>query len=144
MKARRPSGHFKFDLPKQPRRKRRKGSASNYRIPSEEQQRMRDESYVAFQSPSPKLNEAGIKLRGNVSQCGTIFGGRKLWLRKETKMRNGTTKWTPFPIIVDGRRCPNQATSTVRRDGKNIHRCAEHRIEDAWIEDDPIKEGADA
>lgn len=114
----------------QPPRKR-KGSPNNYKVPQKDKQRQLDRQYLEFQR-EPKLSQLSKDLRIK-PKCDTILGGKRIWLRKE---RPVTREQFKFPIIVDGTRCPNDATSTFRDDGKNIRRCSEHSRDDYWIDTD--------
>lgn len=115
---------------------KRKGSARNYKPPKEARQASRDRAYVSFQS-EPRLNLVTQELHNHVGQCDVIFGGRQMWLKKKVKKQNGTEKTQSFPIIVDGRRCPNDGVLTKCSEGKTNRRCREHRFSDFWIKNDP-------
>lgn len=133
-RSRRRAGNFSFDLPKQSRKKR-KGSASNYKLPVEARQAQKDKAYVAFQV-TPRLNAVTQALHDHKGQCDVIFGGRKLWLKKENPKRPG--KFMSFPIIVDGRRCPNSSIFSMCEHGRTSRRCESHAFSDFWIKVDPL------
>lgn len=135
-KVKRKSGNFAFDVPKQ-KGKRRKGSATSYRIPAEARERQKIEAYIKFQS-SPHLNAVTDALHRDHGQCDVVFGGKRAWLRKEHP--KNPLKTISFPFIIDGRRCPNFAVSSLRRDGKTMRRCREHPSFDIdWIKEDPMR-----
>lgn len=114
-----------------PKQKKRKGSATSYKVPKAAKQAAKDKAYIEFQA-TPRKNKvtADLEIR---QICDTILGGRQIWLR-------GTRTTAPFdpyrfPIIIEGTRCSNLANRTFRKDGKNIRRCEHHELAEFWIKD---------
>lgn len=134
-KSKRTSGHFKFDLPRQSKRKR-PGSKSSYKPPAGARQLMKDKAYIEFQTV-PKLNAVTQSLHNHIGQCDVIFGGKQIWLRKKVKQRNGSEKTQSFPIVVDGRRCDSASIFSITTEGKTSRRCERHAFSDYWIKVDP-------
>jgi hypothetical protein len=114
--------------------KRRKASGSQYRVPKEVAQALKDKAYMEFQA-TPKLNKVTNDLRIK-QKCDTIIGGDKIWLKGITKANEPYM----FPIIVGGERCPNDASVVHRQNGKNHKRCRDHTLEEWWID---LKENPD-
>jgi len=111
----------------------------NYKPPKEARQRLKDRAYIEFQR-EPVLNEATRALHHHKGQCETIFGGALIWLQKAVRKPNGQETHQGFPIVIDGRRCPNQSVKSRSRDGKTSRRCVEHTFEQDWIKIDPLLE----
>lgn len=107
--------------------KRRK-SGSDYKPPKEQRQRVRDKAYVEFQGSEPRINKARKELAIQ-TQCQTTIGGKLVWAAAKGKggkpiVRDG--KVVRYPTIVDGQRCPNEATVSKRRDNATEHKCTAH------------------
>ena len=107
----------------------------NYKPPKEARQRNADRRYIGFQAV-PRLNLVTQALHNHVGQCDVIYGGKQLWLKKENPKKPG--KFMSFPIIADGRRCPNTSIKNISKDGKTSRRCGEHQFSDVWIKEDPL------
>lgn len=120
-----------------PKRRKRKGSRTTYRVPKEAQALAKDKAYVAFQD-TPRLNRVTSDLHIR-SICDTIIGGKKVNIVRTTTKQNPNYDYKLL-IIVGGTRCDQDAVVTHRVDGKNHKRCCEHSLEDYWIDNGEIKE----
>jgi hypothetical protein len=113
--------------------RKRKRNPNDYKPPAKQKQKKADQEYVAFQGSEPRTNRVTQDLK--IKQiCDTIIGGKKVWLRGETK--DNPPEQYKFPIVVGGRRCTGDAVIWAKdHRGKSYKRCRDHLpYEDAWID----------
>lgn len=93
----------------------------NYKPPKDVRQRKADERYIAFQQP-PRVSQINKDLATPV-QCGTILGGKRIFLRHKNPKTN-KLGWISF--IDGGTRCPNEAQRSTSHNGVTLRTCGQH------------------